>query len=347
MKILFVGETWKGSSARSMKEALSALPGVDLDEIGEDHFQPKHRAKWLRGVHRALGRFYRAELSREIREKLMTSNPDVLLVYKGAGISPEDIVFARRAGIATVNIFPDYSPLVYGRRLQQSLGAYDLVISTKVYHPEHWNTTYGYTNRCVFVPHGYDPLVHFHPAVPVATEFHVVMVANARPQYEAIMVAVAEAFPDESVKVGVAGPGWSAKRSRFPAHWEFPGPLHGRSYTAWLRRGAIAIAPVNSDVVIGGQRQQGDQDTTRTYELAAANVFFLHYRTPFVQELFDEKVEVPMWGNHGELTALIAEYLDKPDKRRAMANAAHRRAVPAYSIPARAVEVLNHLRELV
>jgi len=173
------------------------------------------------------------------------------------------------------------------------------------------------------------------------------MVANARPQYEAIMAAVAEAFPDEAVKVGVAGPGWNAMRSRFPAHWTFPGPLHGRSYTEWLRRGAIAIAPVNSDVVIAGQRQPGDQDTTRTYELAAANCFFLHQRTSFAQKLLDEELEVPMWGSQAELTGLIAQYLGQPEKRRAMANAAHSRAVPAYSIPARAVEVLNHLRELV
>lgn len=346
MRIIFVGETWKGSSARSMREALSALPEVDLDEVGEDHFQPKHRSIWLRGIHRALGRFYRAELAREIREKLVAFKPNVLVVYKGAGVSSDVIAYARDAGVATVNIFPDYSPLVYGDRLRRVLGEYDLVISTKVYHPEHWNTTYGYSNRCVFVPHGYDPSVHYCATAPASSDLHLVMVANARPQYQAIMKAVADAFPGESVRVGVAGPGWDGLRPLFPKHWLFPGPLHGRSYSEWLRRGEIVIAPVNSDVVIAGQRQPGDQDTTRTYELAAAHCFFLHFRTPFAQTLFSDELEVPMWGSHEELVALIEQYLAQPQRRREMADAAHRRAVPAYSIPARAAEVLGHLRSL-
>jgi len=329
-----------------MMEAIAQIPDIELDEVGEDHFTPRHRAKWLRGIHRGLRVFYRAELSREIRDALVAFRPDILLVYKGSSVLSNDIEFAKKMGIRAVNIFPDYSPLVYGDGLRRALGVYDLVISTKVFHPAIWNTTYGYLNRCVFIPHGYDPSVHEFPFFPSSFDFDIVMVANARPQYELILQAIAGAFPYRSVKVGVSGPGWHGLRSRFPSHWTFAGAVHGRAYSMWLRRGAIVIAPVNSDVVIAGQRQHGDEDTTRTYELAAANCFFLHYRTPFVKELYDEVAEVPMWSDFEELNALIGKYLVEPESRRVMAMAAHARAVPAYSIPARAAEVVNYLRRL-
>ena len=69
-------------------------------------------------------------------------------------------------------------------------------------------------------------------------------------------------------------------------------------------------------------------------------------RTPFVQTLYDEAIEVPMFDDGCELAHKILHYLDRPDERRAMASAAQQRAVPAYSIEARAAEVTAHLRSL-
>ena len=42
MKVLFIGESWLGSCARSMREALARQVDVELDEIDEDGFLPKH-----------------------------------------------------------------------------------------------------------------------------------------------------------------------------------------------------------------------------------------------------------------------------------------------------------------
>jgi spore maturation protein CgeB len=113
-----------------------------------------------------------------------------------------------------------------------------------------------------------------------------------------------------------------------------------------LRRGKIVIAPVHRDVLIGDVRQPGDEETTRTYELAAACCFFLHRRTEYVQKIYDEKTEVPMWDSPVELVDLIHYYLPRERERREMAAAAHARAVPAYSIPGRAAQVLGCVTEL-
>jgi spore maturation protein CgeB len=346
IRILFVGEGWKGSSARSLREALAHLDDVDLDDIGGDGFRPRGRSPVVRLANRLLMPLYRAELRAEIQRRMEWLRPHVVCVYKGNLVTADAVRGIRASGVPAVNVFPDFSPHTHGRHLREAMGEYDLVVSTKPFHPDGWSRIYGYANRCVFVPHGYDPEVHYWGTPPGEQDIDVVMAAGWRPEYEELVTEVGRRLPDPGVSVALAGPGWAERRDRFPAHWAFPGPLFGRSYGEFLRRGKIAIAPVHTKVFVGGRQQPGDEDTTRTYELAAAGVFFLHRRTPHSQRNYQEGAEVVFWDDAEELVAAIRHYLPLEAQRRAVAAAAHARAVPAYSIPARAREVLAHLREV-
>lgn len=343
MRILYIGETWKGSSARSMREAMAALPGVYLDDVGEDHYFPKARSLLVRGSNRLLRPWHRAELEREISTRLAALRPDVLMVYKGNGVSAAAVRRAKQAGVFTVNVFPDYSPHAYGASLREAMGEYDLVVSTKPFHPAGWEVIYGYQNRCVLVPHGYDPAVHFWPAPPGQQDFDVVLAASWRQQYQTLMQQLGAALDGLPIRVGIVGIGWLQRASQLPSQWEIGSQLQGRAYGEWLRRGRIVIAPVHRDAVIRGVRQPGDEDTTRTYELAAAGCFFLHRRTPYAQTIYNEATEVPMWDDAEELANLVRKYLPLDAERRAMAVRAQLRAVPAYSIPNRAEQVLAHV----
>ena len=345
LKILFVGHTWKGSSARSLCNALASTTELLVDEVGEDQYIPRYRSLFLRLINRLINLFQIKELQGEIFEKFSALQPDIFIVYKGDGVTAKTVNCAKRAGIFTVNVFPDYSPHAYGNRLRAAMGEYDLVVSTKPFHPASWGPIYGYRNPCVCVPHGYDPAVHYWPEAPGAQDFDVVIAATWRPQYEALMKAFGDEMRDRRLRVGLAGPGWVARRQVFPSDWEYAGPLYGRAYGEWLRRGKIVIAPVHSDVVIKGVQQPGDQDTTRTYELASAGCFFLHRRTPFAQTLYDEQTEVPMWDSPQELADLVRRWLPDEAGRRSFAAKAHLRAVPAYSIPQRAVSVLQNIEQ--
>jgi spore maturation protein CgeB len=51
-----------------------------------------------------------------------------------------------------------------------------------------------------------------------------------------------------------------------------------------------------------------------------------------------------MWDSAEELAEKVVFYLNKDQLRAKMAAAAHRRAVPAYSIPSRATAVLDIIR---
>lgn len=344
MRILFIGESWFGSCARSLKEALNRNSQVELDEVSEDHFFPKHRAKWLRGVHRLLRKAYLQELYREILTRVSVFEPDFVMVYKGYSIEAEFIAHLKSMGVQTVNVYPDCSPHAHGEQHREAVGEYNLVISTKPFHPGYWQSVYGYTNPCEFVPQGYDPALHLVPAPPVQQSFDVVLVATWRAEYGDLMKRLAGLLEGHNLKFAIGGNGWSERRSEFPANWMFGGGLHGRSYIEWLRQGKICIAPLTREVLITGVSQPGDEDTTRSYELAAAHCFFIHKRTDFMKTVYSEADEVPMYDDPEELAKKILYFHARLDERVRMAALAHRRAVPAYSVDRRADQIVSILR---
>lgn len=347
VRILFIGESWQGSSARSMRESLSNLPDCIVDDINEDLYRPSGQSLAVRVNNRLMTHFYRKELSREIFSRIKTVKPDVIVVYKGNLVTPQMLTEFRRLGIKTANIFPDYSPHAYGKILHRAMGEYDLVVSTKPFHPKHWRQTYGYSNTCVCVPHGYDPTVHYWSDLPQEQSIDVVLAASWRPQYEKTLIEMKEMIKSDSITVALAGHGWKQRSHLFPDHWLFTGGLYGRAYGEFVRKGRIVIAPVHSEVIVRGVQQPGDEDTTRTYELAAAGVFFLHRRTPYIKEVYVEGKETILWSDTSELVDNIRRFLPLDSERSAIAFAAHRRAVPSYSISERAKEVLKNLQQLI
>lgn len=343
LKILFVGESWLGSCARSLREALTRRADVDMDEVREDAWFTAPRARWLRVVNKITSSGYRSEFNEQVLAKVREVKPDVLMTYKGNAIRIDLLDELRRLGVPTVNIYPDCSPHAHGQKHRAAVGAYDLVISTKIYHPALWRDVYGYRNRCAFVAQGYDPALHLVTDPPLEFEFDVVMVATYRAEYGRLMVDFARALDDPRIRVAIGGHGWEAARASLPSHWSYPGGIQGRGYVSLLRKGKICVAPLTRDVVVHGQIQPGDVDTTRSYELAAARCFFVHRRTDFAMSLYAES-EVPMFDNAYGLAELIRHYLANDAERERMATAAHFRAVPAYSLDVRAATIVELLR---
>lgn len=342
-RILFLEESWQGSHARSMREALAQQPGVELADLAEDRFIPYYKHLPTRIANRLLRPLHLWELRTAVRQAVDAFRPDLFVVYKGTWIDADLLAQVRGQGVPTVNLFPDYSPHAYGGRTERAMGAYDLVISTKPYHPRLWESLYGYRNPCVCVPHGYDPRVHLWTEPPAEFTYDLALCGTWRPEYHRLMVALGEALASDRISVAIAGPGWEAHRGQLPSHWAYLGSRTGRAYGEFLRTARIAIAPLNRDVVIRGKRQPGDEDSTRTYELAAAHCCFLHQRTDYIQTIYDEATEVPLWTDAAELAALVQRWLPDEAGRRRLAAQAHARAVPAYSIPQRAVSVLEQI----
>ena len=346
IKILMVGENWMGSSSRSLREALQRDPEVNLEDFSSDFLCPRP----FKRMNRILVRLASGSLQREFRQLLRQQieyfNPDVLLVYKAAEVDKGVVEWARIRGVFTVNVFPDLSPFAHGRSLSEALGSYDLVASTKLGHPQLWNNEFGFTNECIYVGHGYDQNTHYVAGPYDAdAEIDVCMAATWRTEYGQLLADVIDALPRRQVRMIAAGAGWQAHEADFSGRLEVMPPVVGRSYINFVRAAKICIAPMTMEPAkLHSTWVPPEQETSRSFQLAAANCFFIHRRTERVAQLYDEMEEVPLWSNAAELASLIQHYLPLREERLRLARNAHARAVPAYSTDARASELLKKIR---
>ena len=346
MNILAVGSFWLGSNARSFARALGRCEGVSVDEIDPGHYFPGGNSLATRVIRRAARRVFAADLSRAILHRARRTRPDIILVFKGGEIGGAIIRELSRTIAPVVNIYPDKSPFQYGEPLRSSIGEYDMVISTKRFHPAIWRSRYGLLNTCVHVGHGYDPELHLESAPPCDFTHDVVLIATWRAEYAETLLALAERLGRDGLRVAIGGDGWFRLDRALPEGWELIGPQHGRAYVQATRRGRIVVAPVETRLVVDGVAEPGDEMTARSFELAGMQCFFIHRRTAEALAHYDEASEVPMYDDANDLAVKIRHYLAHPEERRSMAAAAHARAVPAYSHDARAREIVGHLREL-
>jgi len=345
MKILFVGDSWLGSNARSLKEALGRSPGVQVDEINVDLFIPNFSKRPLRAVNRLIRAVEISEMKRGVLNACEDFQPDLIVIYKGQFLDADFIRLLQTRYAPVTNVFPDLSPHVHGSTLRSTMDTYDLVISTKAFHPGLWKEVYGYSNRCVHVSHGYDPSLHLRDAPSDYHTHDVVMIASGRTEYEALVRDLLRLH--QNLRIAVGGGRWERRGLESIPGVTLIGEKFGWSYVGWLRRAKIVIAPVQTVVHADGKQQPGDEVSARTFECAAAYAFFMHRRTAEARQLYDETTEVPMYDTPAELGEKIAFYLSAPAARESMAAAAHARAVPAYSMDSRATEIIQLLKNLV
>ena len=326
-----------------MKEALARNPAIELDELAEDGFLPKVRSRGLRALNRITRPLYRQDFNNQVLDRVRHNSSDFLVTYKGNFVHADLLRRVSAMGVKTVNIYPDCSPHAHGKPHREAVGLYDLVISTKEYHPDLWHELYSYQNRCVFVPQGYDPLLHLVSRPQSDFQFDVVMIATYRPEYGRLILDFLHAIGRANIKVAIGGHGWNVLKSQLPSSWQFLGGITGRGYVDALRAGKICVAPLTRQMAVDDKPQPGDVDTTRTYELAAAHCFFVHQRTDFVRDLY-ESIGVPMFEGGDELAEQVMRYIDAPVDRSRIARAAHQHAVPRFSTDSRAAEIYELLK---
>lgn len=341
MRILFVGEFWQGSCARSLCEGL-VRQGVVIEEVHETMFFPKWQNLLLRAFLRLQNVLIRHDIEAEILWKLRQMGQAVVVVYKGAQISVDIINKIKRTGSYTINVYPDCSPFAHGEVLKKALGKYDLVVSTKPWHPAAWRTLFGYENLCRFLPQGYDPALHFQEIDEQQEQpVDVLLVATYRKEYGAIIQGLTRETDLHDYNIRIHGAGWQSAGIEIPANWQLGPPIHGHAYREMVSRAKVCIAPVTREVIIDGKQYPGDEDSTRTYELPAMGAFFIHRRTDYLKQIFDEQTEVPMFDTPEELAGHIRTALKNPAQRLAMRRASQQRCVNSYSLDRRAADLLQ------
>ena len=340
LRILFLGENWFGSCARACCYALRRA-GCDVKDIDIQTLMPQ----WRQPSNRVITRLLRSRIIREYNDLILESalqfHPDIVLAFKGAFVNSSTLDALRSSGVALYNYYPDTSPSAHGRHLASSIRAYDCVFYTKKF----WGTSVpdGLGGRhMVYVPHGYDADVHRPlPLDSKDTQLYgnkVLLVAGHTPEKEHLLSELMRFRPD--IDLQIYGPRWTEfSRSPNLRICTRGVPLYGSQYSK-----AIAAAAVCLGIMSGKVRgvTQGDETTTRSFEIPACGGFMLHERTSELLEQYEEGHEVACFGSVEELAEKIDYYLAHPEERKAIAHAGHLRCVPAYSYDRRMAEILNY-----
>ena len=339
LRILFIGQNWYGSNARSSAEALRRL-GHDVLDIDEQLFIPQVNMFTSRVVRRLLWFRLVEEFNNYILSMADTFQPDVLLAFKGNYIYAKTLRAQSRRGIALYNYFPDTSAFAHGKWLPKSLPEYDCVFYTKPFWYDDVTKRIK-LKRGFFLPHGYGPGLH-RPVELDARDISdcgcdVSLIAFHTRHKEQVLNELISIRPNLDLRIW--GSGWAERCKSTELRRCIKGfPLLGETYVRAIQASRINLA-IMSGQVVGAS--SGDLTTSRTYTIPASGGFMLHERNSEVLDLYREDEEIVCFDSAEELANKIDYYLAHPAERESIARAGHARCVPAYSYDNRIAEILR------
>lgn len=331
-RVVFATEFWHGATGAGLAHGFREL-GWLVEEIDVYHYLKVTDNRLIRGVERLLAGFSMAEYNQAILKSAERNKADVMLTVKGGHITTDTVRALRRMGVRTVNFWPDFEfeHVGFGRDM---LTAYNLVVTTKSYHVDYLRGLMG-EGRYAFIHHGYSPIPHrliTTPATGKDYERDIIYVGNHSKHKFNWLLNVANEHADKSFLV--VGDRW-AEAAKGTALEQF---VLGYAVTGDLYAELIGTSRINIALHFGTVREAGWEDwvSTRTFEIPACGGFMLHIDNAEVRGLYDVPSEIDTFATPAELNAKIAHYLAHPEERRAIADRGHARAVPAYSLDARA-----------
>lgn len=316
MKILFIGDDWLGSNARSLAEGfrqsghevivVDSTPATLPPRLSPSWTYAKfadRRAPWT--VDRIHARIDRA--AAELR-------PDMVFGFKTVHLdqrrlldiparlhvhySPDDVA-------NPVNITPEYLA---------TEAEWDLVVTTKRHNvPE---LSERGARAVAFVRSAYDPAWHHPCARRGSRQFLTGFIGACRPDRRDGMVSLAQTYGAQMI---VHGPGWQKVRQLRTTRAELAGAVYGEQFS-------IAVASITANLVLLNSDNR-DTHTCRTFEVPAAGGLFVGERTDEHAELLEDRSEAFLFSSRDELDEILEWCADHPEKAAAMAEAGYRRIV--------------------
>jgi spore maturation protein CgeB len=341
MKILLVGPLWRGSNAGGLFRAISRS-GCLIQIVDEFYYiSLKTRSKFTKILERAVRPFQVKEFNDDIKSRLITFNPGVLLVYKGAFVQPETLRFARERGCKLALFYPDVSTTSHGPNIPASIPLYDIVFTTKTFGIRDMEQRYGVKNAH-FIPHGFDPEIHrvikSGPEDKATFGCDVSFIGTWSPKKEQWLSYLAEQLPDVQLKIW--GDQWGKATSAV-----LKKSIQGKSVLGDLYALAIQNSKINlgilSEQIVGSS--SGDLITSRTFHIPGAAGFMLHERNEESTLYFKEEEEAGFFDGPEEMVKKIREYLGDDEKRERVRLGGYTRAYADHSLDVRARTVIDLL----
>ena len=323
MRILLVDSTRYYPTNPLFLEALQELSqqyGWEYRFVDEGKITKPLIKSWIHKVayrvlaRRPLGYW---SFNRSLVEVACDFQPDVVLVVKGAYISPDalrQIKASTRAVLINYATDDPFNPLVTTRSLVKSIRLYDVYACTK--RCIMCDIQRAGCKKVIFVPFGYKPSVHF-PEKPVTAEekqrfaSDVVFVGGCDRDRVAYFERLVHELPD--IRLHLYGGYWDRHPVLRRYHRGF---ARGRDYRLALSSAKIAINLV--------RHANRDGHVMRSFEIPACGAFMLAERTEEHLELFEEDREAAFFGSPEELVEKVRYYLIHDSERERIAKAGYR-----------------------
>lgn len=327
---IVAGELWHGSTLRGLAQGLRNL-GWIVNEVGFAQDHDGGNALVHRAVRRIATPMNARQYNRRIVEAAERSGADFLITVKGAHISADTLGRLRARGTRSINYYPD-PHFDYSGVSEALVLSYDFVATTKHFQVEFLASRIG-AARALFLEHGYSPLVH-RPMPRAGRRVDVAYLGNATAYKAAWLNQLARDLPD--ISLAVAGAGWDRHAEAALAPHLLGHAMMGDSAAAFLSGARINVALHAGPL---GPDGAADDVSTRTFEIPSCRGFMLHIDNRHVRELFDVGTEIDVFSTPGQLVERVRHYLANPERAAMLAEAGYRRAVPAYSLDARAAKL--------
>ena len=337
-RILFVGEQWFGSDARSLAFALRRQ-GKLVATVDPCVFFPRANRTLARICNRLIRPLQITEFNQAILREDSLTNPDVVVVFKGWGISPETLGLLKQRKRTLIQFYPDSTLYAYGQWLPQCVSKFDYWFTTKSFGIDDVKKL-SKSVEVILINHAFDPEVHTPPSpewwqTPEYT-CDVSFIGTWDFEKEQFLAELAQRLPD--VKMKIWGSFWErAKRPELIESIQRCAAV-GDIYTQSIQQSRINLGLLRKKLKGGAS---GDQVTARTFQIPAVGGFMLHERTKEATDLFQEGVHAAFFNGIDELAGKIDYFLCKQEERETIRRDGHLECVRSHSMDRRAKVILE------
>lgn len=334
LKIVFVGDGWLGSNARSLSEGfrLAGAEVVLIDTASVNRpsrFSVSWSAAKLAGGRRA--RWVTREVEKRVQAAVEDFRPDLLFCFKTIHLDQNFLLslpvmwkfhYSADDVSNAYNTTPSY--LEHEHR-------WDAIITTKRHNLVELEER-GVSNPW-FVLSAFDPAWHHLVSRRVASQFSVGFIGNYRRDRGEFLVDVASRFGKETL---ISGPGWSRLRELRQTSAVIEPARYGEDFS-------ISVSATRSQLVLLNSDNR-DTHTCRSFEVPAAGGLVIGQRTEEHKQLLDDGTEALLFDSEDEALDLIDRVRREPDWAAVVANNGYRKITEGHhTYLDRALEILARL----
>ena len=333
MRILFAGDDWYGSNARSLADGFRAA-GHDVVVIDTTAVTLPKRGTppwWYAKVTKRRDPRTVEGIHRRLEAAAEAFAPDALLAYKSIHLDQHRLLSLPAAIRIHYSADDVSNPYNTTPEYLAAEAGWDAIVTTKAHNVSEIERRGA--QKAIFVLSAYDPAWHHPTAQRGSDDYLAGFIGAVRPDRTELLTSLAERYGS---RFYLAGPGWrrQARVLRTGAH------VDGAQYGEQL---SIAISAVRANLVLLNSDNR-DTHTCRTFEVPAAGGLFVGQRTEEHAGLLADGEEAFLFDGPDELTAILERCAAEPDTARKVAERGLR-AITAggHTYRHRAEEILDGL----